>query len=117
MDSFSTSSDLISSDKIEGTSVYNPQGSKLGSIDDLVIDKHSGQVRYAVLEFGGFMGMGTERYPMPWSTLKYDTDKGGYVAPLDEDRLANAPKYEDGNMPAYSMEYNKKVNGFYGVDW
>lgn len=46
-----------------------------------MIDKHSGQVRYAVLEFGGFLGMGTELYPMPWSMLKYDTAKGGYVAP------------------------------------
>ena len=117
MDSFSTSSDLISSDKVEGTAVYNSQGSKLGSIDDLVIDKHSGQIRYAVLEFGGFMGMGTDRYPMPWGMLKYDTARGGYVAPIDKDKLANAPKYEDGDMPAYNSEYSNKVNGFYGVDW
>lgn len=70
-------SDLVSSDRVEGTSVYNLSGEKLGSIDYLVIDKRSGQVRYAVLEFGGFLGMGTDRYPLPWSTLKYDTRQDG----------------------------------------
>ena len=66
-------SHVISSDKVEGSAVYNVNGDKLGSIDDLMIDKLSGQVRYAVLEFGGFLGMGTDRYPLPWSMLKYDT--------------------------------------------
>jgi sporulation protein YlmC with PRC-barrel domain len=52
---------IISSEKVEGSAVYNPAGDKLGSIDDLMIDKISGQVQYAVLEFGGFLGMGTDR--------------------------------------------------------
>ena len=64
---------VISSDRVEGASVYNANGDKLGSIDDLMIDKYSGNVRYAVMEFGGFLGMGTDRYPLPWSMLKYDT--------------------------------------------
>ena len=72
---------VISSDKVEGTNVYNLGGDKLGSIDDLMIDRHSGQVRYAVMEFGGFLGMATDRYPIPWSMLKYDDGKGGYVVP------------------------------------
>src|ERR1700736_3276703 len=75
---------VISSEKVEGTAVYNPDGDKLGSIDDLMIDKWSGQVRYAVLEFGGFLGMGTDRYPIPWSMLKYDDGKSGYIVPLDK---------------------------------
>jgi hypothetical protein len=74
-----SSSDVISSDRVEGTSVYNTAGDKLGSIDYLVIDKRSGSVHYAVLEFGGFLGMGTDRYPLPWQMLEYDTDKEGYV--------------------------------------
>ena len=73
MDTATTTSDVICSDKVEGTSVYNNAGDKLGSIDNLMIDKRSGQVRYAVLEFGGFLGMGTDRYPLPWNLLKYDT--------------------------------------------
>lgn len=109
--------DMISSDKVEGTHVYNSAGDKLGSVDDLIIDKRSGQVRYAVLEFGGFLGMGTDRYPMPWSMLKYDTVKEGYVVPLDKALLDNAPHYADTDAPAYTNDYGRKVNGYYGIDW
>jgi sporulation protein YlmC with PRC-barrel domain len=87
MTSSTVSHDVISSDKVEGTKVYNTAGDKLGSVDDLMIDKVSGQIRYAVLEFGGFLGMGTDRYPLPWNMLKYDLDKEGYVVPIDKDKL------------------------------
>lgn len=113
----SINSDCISSDKVEGTAVYNADGEKLGSIDDLVIDKRSGQVRYAVLEFGGFLGMGTDRYPLPWSMLDYDTEQDGYVVPIDKSTLDNAPRYTDGDLPSYTPDYNKKVNSHYGVEW
>jgi sporulation protein YlmC with PRC-barrel domain len=116
--SYTTSShDVISSDKVEGTTVFNSVGDKLGSIDDLMIDKRTGQVRYAVLEFGGFMGIGTDRYPLPWNMLKYDTSKEGYVVPLDKSRLESAPRYAADDTPEYSDEYGKRVNGYYGVDW
>ena len=105
---------VISSDKVEGTSVYNANGDKLGSIDDLMIDKYSGNVRYAVMEFGGFLGMGTDRYPLPWSMLKYDVEKGGYVVPLDKDRLDGAPRYAADNVPPYTSEYGRSVDGYYG---
>ena len=111
------SNDLISSDKVEGTAVYNLAGDKLGSVDELIIDKLSGQVRYAVLEFGGFLGMGTDRYPMPWSMLKYDTVREGYVGPLDQARIESAPRYPDSDAPAYTQDYGRKVNGYYGVDF
>src|SRR3982074_1608137 len=88
-------SDVISSKKVQGTAVYNPSGEKLGSIDDLMIHKISGQVLYAVLEFGGFLGIGSDRYPIPWKVLKYSTETGGYVIPLDKARLEKAPKYTD----------------------
>jgi sporulation protein YlmC with PRC-barrel domain len=115
--STTTSSDVISSEKVEGTAVYNNAGHKLGSIDDLMIDKRSGQVRYAVLEFGGFLGMGTDRYPIPWNMLKYDTAVEGYVVPLDEVKLTGAPRYPESDVPAYTQDYGKKVNSYYGVDW
>ena len=79
--------------KVAGTAVYNANGDKLGSIDDLIIDKVSGQVRYAALEFGGFLGIGTDRYPLPWSMLKYDTGLDGYVVPLQKEQLEKAPRY------------------------
>ena len=108
---------VISSDKVEGTSVYNANGDKLGSIDDLMIDKYSGNVRYAVMEFGGFLGMGTDRYPLPWSMLKYDTALEGYVVPVDKSQLEKAPRYSPTETPEYSDEYGRKVHDYYGVNW
>jgi sporulation protein YlmC with PRC-barrel domain len=108
-----TNIDVISSDKVEGTAVYNAAGEKLGSIDDLMIDKRSGQVQYAVLEFGGFLGVGTDRYPIPWTMLKYDSDKGGYLAPLDKSRLEKAPKYSDARPQTYDREFGDRINTYY----
>jgi sporulation protein YlmC with PRC-barrel domain len=104
---------VISSDKVEGTTVYNPAGEKLGSIDDLMIDRQTGQVRYAVLEFGGFLGLGTDRYPIPWSMLKYDDGRSGYIVPLDKMRLEKAPKYSDERVPTYDTAYGQSVNSYY----
>lgn len=112
-----TDSYVISSDKVEGSSVYNANGDKLGSIDDLMIDKRSGLVRYAVLEFGGFLGMGTDRFPLPWSMLRYDTTLDGYVVPVDKSQLEKAPRYSPSETPEYSDEYGQKVYGHYGVGW
>ena len=111
-----TMGDVISSDKVEGTSVYNDAGDKLGSIDDLMIDKRTGQVRYAVMKFGGFLGVDTDRHPIPWM-LQYDTQKDGYIVPLDKAKLEKAPKYQYEKVPAYDTTYGKRVNGYYGVDW
>ena len=109
-----TSLDVISSDKVEGTAVYNTEGKKLGSIDDLMIDKRSGEVKYAVIEFGGFLGMGTDRYPLPWRVLKYSNDKGGYVVPLEKSTLEQAPKYRDDAIPPYDNVYSKRIDSYYG---
>src|ERR1700754_2537894 len=98
------SNPVISSDKVEGTAVYNPNGDKLGSIDNLVIDKRSGVVRYATLEFGGFLGMGTDRYPLPWKMLTYDTKLDGYVVPLAQSQLDAAPHYARTEAPEHTEE-------------
>ncbi len=106
-------STVISSDKVEGANVYNPSGEKLGSIDDLMIDPQSGQIKYAVLEFGGFLRIGTDRYPIPWSMLQYSNDKNGYVVPLDKQKLEKAPKYDDSRVPTYDATYGEQVNRYY----
>jgi hypothetical protein len=80
-----------------------------------MIDRQSGQVKYAVLEFGGFLGMGTDRYPIPWSMLKYDTRNSGYVVPLDKVKLEKAPKYTENNIPNYDSDYSTKVNSYYDL--
>ena len=84
---------LIAASKVNGTSVYNRQGESLGSIYDVMIDKISGQVSYAVMSFGGFLGMGEDYYPLPWSKLHYDTQLGGYRADITENQLKGAPKF------------------------
>lgn len=117
MHTTTTRHNVISASDVEGTKVYNTAGEKLGSIDDLVIDKLSGQVRYAVLEFGGFLGVGTDRYPLPWSMLKYDTSQDGYVVPLDKATLERAPRYAKDDVPAYTEEYGRKVYDYYGSTW
>ncbi|HTC14621.1 MAG TPA: PRC-barrel domain-containing protein [Steroidobacteraceae bacterium] len=113
--SATTSADVISSDKVEGAAVYNAAGDKLGSIDDLMIDKTSGQIRYAVLEFGGFLGMGKDRYPIPWGMLTFDHQKDGYVVPLDKSKLEKAPKYAEEAVPTYDRNYSDRVNTYYGT--
>jgi hypothetical protein len=112
----STDTDIISSDKVEGTHVYNEAGEKLGSIDHLMIDKRTGQVRYAVLEFGGLFGVGADRYPIPWTKLRFATAKGGYVTDLAKDSLVGAPKYSMERAPTYMADFGRSIDGFYGID-
>ena len=107
----------ISSSKVAGTAVYNANGDKLGSIDDIVIDKLSGKVRYAALEFGGLFGMGADRYPVPWNMLKYATRLDGYVVPIRKEQLEKAPRHSQGNTPEYDDEYGRSVYNHYGIPW
>ena len=90
---------LISSDKVEGTSVYNRNGENIGTINHLMIDKVSGQVEYAVMSTGGFLGIGESYHPLPWRILSYDTALGGYVVDLDRHRLEGAPTYTPAEEP------------------
>ena len=107
--------DLISSDKVEGTTVYNRQGEKLGTVTSFMVGKRNGRVQYAVLSFGGLFGMGEKFYPLPWDTLTYDTDKGGYMVDIDKDRMEGAPSYDRGNEPTYDRAYGERVYGHYGL--
>ena len=84
---------LIGSDKVEGTAVYGADERKIGSIQRIMLDKISGKVAYAVVSFGGFLGMGEDYYPLPWPNLKYDERLGGYRVGVTEDQLKAAPKY------------------------
>ncbi|HUD94604.1 PRC-barrel domain-containing protein [Sphingobium sp.] len=107
--------DLIASDRVEGTAVYNRQGERLGKISNFMVEKRSGQVRYAVLSFGGFLGMGNDHYPLPWSMLTYDVDKGGYAVDLDKQLLDNAPRYMGDDRPDYDDGYGRNVYQYYGL--
>ena len=107
---------LIGSDKVEGTAVYGADGNKIGSIERVMIDKLSGKVSYAVLSFGGFLGIGDDYYPLPWQSLKYDTNLGGYVTGITEAQLQNAPKYNNDNSWNWSdPARTRAVNEYYGA--
>lgn len=109
---------LISADKVEGTSVYNAEGDKLGTLDDIMIDKRTGRVAYAVMSFGGFLGMGERHHPLPWSVLTYDTDRNGYVVPLSKDVLTKAPTYADSEVPKWDdPTWNERVYNYYNAQW
>jgi hypothetical protein len=84
---------LIGSDKVEGTTVYGGDDQKIGTVQRIMIDKVSGKVAYAVISFGGFLGMGEDYYPLPWANLKYDTNLGGYRVGVTESQLKGAPKF------------------------
>ena len=110
------SSSLISSDKVEGTAVYDRGGEKLGSIHSVMIDKISGKVAYAVMSFGGFLGMGDSYHPLPWHVLTYDTGQGGYVVDLDRNKLEGAPTYGTSETPNWSdRRWGQQVHDYYGT--
>ncbi|HEX2581343.1 MAG TPA: PRC-barrel domain-containing protein [Dongiaceae bacterium] len=90
--------DLISASKVDGTKVYDRDHDSLGEVADIMIDKISGKVAYAVIEFGGFLGMGGQRRALPWSVLTYDEDEGGYVVNVDKDLLKGTPEYEEEDL-------------------
>jgi len=108
-----TSGSLIAADKVEGTSVYNRNGDKLGTVDDIMLDKVSGRAIYAIMSFGGFLGLGEKYHPLPWSTLTYDENKGGFVVDLDKEMLENAPSFDRDEDFQWTSDYGKQVDKYY----
>lgn len=86
---------LISSEDVHGTEVYGADRKHIGEVDHLMIDKESGRVAYAVISFGGFMGLGHSHYPIPWGALTYDTQLGGFRTNITEQQLKDAPEFSD----------------------
>jgi len=107
---------LIGSDKVEGTAVYGTDGKKIGKIERIMLDKVSGKVAYAVLTFGGFMGIGEDYYPLPWAALTYDTELEGYRTNITADQLKGAPKYSSSQSWNWGDRANdRKVYEYYNM--
>jgi hypothetical protein len=105
---------LISSDKVDGTDVYSRNGDHLGTVHDVMIDKRTGQVEYAIMSFGGFLGIGESYHPLPWRTLTYDTTMGGYVVDVDRTRLDLAPRYTSSSLPDWSDRgYRSRIDEYW----
>src|SRR3712207_2941981 len=105
---------LIASDRVEGTAVINREGVKLGTIKRVMIDKLSGQVRYAVMSSGGFLGIGESYHPLPWGVLNYNPEEGAYVVDLDRGALERAPYYVGSDEPDWSdRAYGERLHDYY----
>jgi hypothetical protein len=107
---------LIGSDKVEGTAVYRPNGDRVGTIERVMIDKFSGKVAYAVMSFGGFLGIGNDYYPIPWALLTYNERLGGYEIAITDDQLKGAPKFS--REEAWTNQDRREeglLYGYYGV--
>jgi len=106
---------LITSNKVEGTAVYNRGDERLGTVHNFMVDKYLGQVAYAVMSFGGFLGIGESYHPLPWKVLTYDTKLGGYVVSLSREQLERAPTYTTADEPNWSdVGYRGRVDSYYG---
>lgn len=108
-----SSTGSISAGKVQSTDVYNTKGDHLGHVDDLMIDKMSGKVSYAIMAFGGFLGIGERYHPLPWSLLKYDIAKGGYIVPLDKAMLEKGPHYDRAELGDDDLAWRERVYGYY----
>ena len=111
-----SSVDHIEASRVSGTSVYSTEGRKLGAIDDIVLGKRDGQVKYAILVSGGFLGIGEDHYPLPWQVLKYDERQGGYVIGVTIDQLQGGPKYGRGAAPSWNdPTFGRGIDDYYGT--
>ena len=107
---------VLSASTMTGSRVTNPSGEDLGKIENLMLDLDRGRVAYAVLSFGGFLGIGEKFSPLPWSVLTYDTNLGGYAVDLDRDRLQGAPSYSSTDADRWSEPgYARSIDEYYGT--
>jgi hypothetical protein len=106
---------LISSEKVAGSNVENTKGDNLGHIEEIMLDKISGRVGYAVLNYGSFLGMGGKLFALPWDVLKYDTQRDAYIIGIPEERLKNAPSFDAATWPNMGdPTWGKGIHDYYG---
>jgi sporulation protein YlmC with PRC-barrel domain len=108
--------EMISSRRVEGTSVFDRDGRKLGTIHSMMIGKRSGRVGYALMEFGGVLGVGSHVHPIPWDSLTYDVDRDGYSVDMTREQLQRAPRMslDDTDRPI-DREHAEEVRSYYGA--
>lgn len=106
----------IRASRVTGTHVYNDQGSSIGTVEDIILDKTSSKIMFAVVGFGGFLGMGEKYHAVPWPLLNYDKERGGYVVPMTKAILQSAPAYEIDDLTKHDGEIRDKSYAYYKVD-
>ena len=107
---------LIAHDRVVGTDVRGPDGTKVGRIERLMLDKASGQVAYAVMSFGGFLGIGAGFHTLPWSILRFSPEHDAYVVAITEAQLRDAPpRSPEGTDPAEDQAWEEQVHRHYNA--
>ena len=108
---------LMGADTLIGDSVVNGQEESLGEIKEIMLDMRSGQVAYAVLAFGGFLGMGEKLFAVPWQALQLDTVNKRFVLNVDKDKLQTAPGFDPSAWPDMSdVGWSNQIHAFYGTE-
>jgi sporulation protein YlmC with PRC-barrel domain len=106
----------IRAKRVIGTSVKDTSGNKIGQVEDIVLDKQSNQILFTVVSFGGFLGIGEKYHPLPWSTLDYDKDEGGYVVNFSKEQLQAAPAYTIEDLTkGDGTQYREQVYDYYNA--
>lgn len=100
---------LVPARRVNGADVFNQAEEKIGKIEDIAIDKRSGKVAYAILSFGGFLGLGGKHQPLPWSILSYDTKVGGYVVDITQEFLQLAPKLDVSELSGWDDSADREA--------
>ncbi len=108
--------DLMGSSSINGNDVYNQQDESLGDIKEIMLDMHTGRVSYAVLSFGGFLGMGDKLFAVPWSALKLDTINRRFILNVEKTRLESAPGFDKDKWPDMAdPTWAHSIHAYYGT--
>jgi len=107
---------VLAADTLTGDTVVNRQKEDLGKIEHLMIDVQTGRVAYAVLSFGGFLGMGDKLFAIPWSALAIDTGEKQFVLEVDKKSLESAPGFDKAHWPDMAdRAWGAEVNKYYGA--
>lgn len=107
---------LIAAKRVTGSSVYNQSHTKIGKIEDIAIDKQTGKVAYAILSFGGFLGLNEKYHALPWSILTYSKEDDGYTVPITEEFLSRAPKFDVSDLSGWDDSASREAfYNYYGA--
>ena len=110
-----TSVVILAADKLTGEKVVNEQGDTLGTISHIMLDIRKGSIAYAVLSFGGFLGMGDKLFAVPWHSLALDTDDKWFVLNVEKEKLNSAPGFDKDNWPSMAdSKWAAEVHQYYG---
>lgn len=107
--------DVVKTSEVIGVDVENNDEENLGTIQEIILDKVEGQVRYVVLSFGGIFGLGGKLFALPWKSLHFDEERDCFILDVDKEKLINAPSFDKENWPTFSdRKWGESIHNYYG---